>query len=180
MEPEFHWDAGPDGPEHGKRRHRDCVPRDAPAICAIYNPYVAQATVTFEEVAVSTRQMKRRIVEVTRRFPWIVCEHNGAVLGYAYATVWKPRSAYRHSVETTIYLDRNLTGRGIGTELYRTLLARLSEYDVHCIVGGIALPNAASVALHEKLGFVKVAQFHQIGLKFGQWIDVGYWQLTLP
>ena len=180
MEPESRLDAGPDGPEHGQHRHRDCVPRDAPAICAIYNPYVAQATVTFEEVAVSTRQMKRRIVEVTRRLPWIVCEHNGAVLGYAYATAWKPRSAYRHSVETTIYLDRNLTGRGIGTELYRTLLARLSELDVHCVVGGIALPNAASVALHEKLGFVKVAQFRQIGLKFGQWIDVGYWQLTLP
>ncbi len=180
MEPKPHSDALADGSGHGTRRHRDCVPGDAPAICAIYNPYVAQTTVTFEEVAVSARQMKRRIAEVTRRLPWIVCEHNGAVLGYAYATAWKSRSAYRHSVETTIYLDRNLTGRGIGTELYRTLLARLRAHDVHCVAGGIALPNAASVALHEKLGFVKVAQFPQIGLKFGQWIDVGYWQLTLP
>ena len=179
MEPKPHSAAVSDRSEHGTGLHRDCVPRDAAPICAIYNPYVAQTTVTFEEVAVSTRQMKRRIAEVTRRFPWIVCEHNGAVLGYAYATAWKSRSAYRHSVETTIYLDRNVTGKGIGTELYRTLLARLREHDVHCVVGGIALPNAASVALHEKLGFVQVAQFRQIGLKFGQWIDVGYWQRTL-
>lgn len=179
LEPISHPDAVTVGPGQGTRRHRDCVPRDAPALCAIYNPYVTQTTVTFEEVAVSPRQMKRRIAEVTRRFPWIVCEQNGAVLGYAYATAWKSRSAYRHSVETTIYLDRNRTGEGIGTELYRTLLARLRAQDVHSVVGGIALPNAASVALHEKLGFLKVAQFRQIGLKFGQRIDVGYWQLTL-
>lgn len=173
-------DAVTDGRVGGTRLYRECLPRDAQAICAIYNPYVAQTAVTFEEIAVSSRQMKRRIADVTRRFPWIVCEQNGALLGYAYAAAWKSRSAYRHSVETTIYLAAQATGQGIGTELYRLLVARLRALDVHCVVGGIALPNRASVALHEKLGFVKVGQFQQIGLKFGQWIDVGYWQLNLP
>lgn len=159
---------------------RDCTAYDAPQLCAIYNPYVEQTAVTFEETPVSADEMVRRIAEVTSRFPWLVWEREDTVVGYAYATSWKPRSAYRHSVETTIYLGPDAKGKGIGTLLYRSLVARLRLLDVHCAVGGIALPNPASVALHEKLGFVNIGRFREIGLKFGSWIDVGYWQLRLP
>jgi phosphinothricin acetyltransferase len=159
---------------------RDCTTSDATSICAIYNYYVERTTVTFEETTVSPDEMVRRMAEVTSRFPWLVWEQDGTVLGYAYATSWKTRSAYRQSVETTIYLNPDATGKGIGTVLYQSLLDRLRFLGMHCAVGGIALPNPASVALHEKLGFVKIGQFREIGLKFGQWIDVGYWELTLP
>lgn len=127
----------------------------------------------------SAKDMARRMAEITGRFPWLVWERDGVIVGYAYAMSWKTRSAYRHSVETTIYLSPNATGEGIGTALYQSLLERLRPLSIHRAVGIIALPNAASVALHEKLGFVKAGHLHEIGLKFGQWIDVGYWELSL-
>ena len=158
---------------------RDCTVQDAAPICAIYNHYVGETRVTFEETAVSAGEMAQRMAEVTGHFPWLVWERDGTVVGYAYSTPWKTRSAYRHSVETTVYLSQNATGEGIGTALYQSLFARLRPLSIHCAVGVIALPNAASVALHEKLGFIKAGHLHEIGLKFGQWIDVGYWELRL-
>lgn len=167
---------------HGRRPPgllRECTISDAPPICAIYNHYVGKTSVTFEETAVSAGEMAQRMAEVTARFPWLVWERDGAVLGYAYAMSWKTRSAYRHSVETTIYLSPDATGEGIGTVLYQSLFERLRLLSIHCAVGVIALPNAASVALHESLGFIKAGHLHEIGLKFGRWIDVGYWELSL-
>jgi phosphinothricin acetyltransferase len=101
------------------------------------------------------------------------------MVGYAYAKPWRPRSAYRFSVETTIYIAPGYQRRGVGAALYRDLLAALRQLDVHAAVGGIALPNDASVALHERLGFKKVGQFVEIGFKLGRWVDVGYWELIL-
>lgn len=158
---------------------RPCQPSDAQQICAIYNHYVRETVVTFEEAPVAAHDMAQRIVDVTQRHPWIVWEEDGALQGYAYAAAWKTRSAYRHSVESTVYLAPSATGRGLGTRLYEALIADLHERDTHCVVGGISLPNAASVALHEKLGFKRIGQFSEIGRKFGQWIDVGYWQLVI-
>lgn len=161
-------------------RLRDCTVDDAAPISAIYNHYVLETSVTFEETAVSASEMAQRMAGVTAQFPWLVWERHGTVLGYAYAMSWKARSAYRHSVETTIYLSPDATGEGIGTALYQSLCARLRPLNIHCAIGVIALPNPASVALHEKLGFTKAGHFHEIGLKFGHWIDVGYWELGLP
>ena len=158
---------------------RSCRPSDAMQICAIYNHYVRDTVVTFEEAPVADDEMAQRIVDVTQRQPWLVLEENGVILGYAYATAWKTRSAYRHSVESTVYLSRSATGRGLGTQLYQALIADLRARDTHCFIGGISLPNAASVALHEKLGFKRIGQFSEIGWKFGQWVDVGYWQRVL-
>ena len=101
------------------------------------------------------------------------------VVGYVSAAKWKGRSAYRFSVESTIYLDHRSTGQGIGTKLYGQLFSILRSRSIHVVIGGIALPNAASVALHERLGFTKVAHFAEVGFKFGRWVDVGYWQVTL-
>jgi len=101
------------------------------------------------------------------------------VLGYAYASKWKSRCAYRYAVESSIYLAPDATGRGLGTRLYVALIDALRAKSVHTIIGGIALPNPASVALSEKLGFRKIGQFEQVGWKFEKWIDVGYWELIL-
>jgi len=111
--------------------------------------------------------------------PWLVAVEEGAVVGYAYATKWKERSAYRFSVEVSVYLSNQSHGRGLGAKLYETLFSTLKEGGIHAVMGGITLPNLASVALHEKMGMKKVAHFEKVGFKFDQWHDVGYWQLSL-
>lgn len=153
---------------------------DATAIADIYNPYIAETVITFEEKSVSAAAIAERISQVLDRgLPWIVIEQAGNVCGYAYATAWRVRDAYRFSTETTVYVAKTHIGRGLGTLLYDELLNKLTSSGAHLAIGGIALPNAASVALHEKLGFKKVAQFEEVGMKFGRWIDVGYWQKIL-
>jgi len=153
---------------------------DAESIAAIYNHYVANTVVTFEEEEVSAAEMGRRIDDVwSSSLPWLVAEEDCRITGYAYATRWKARSAYRFSVEVTVYLAAGHAGRGIGTKLYGELFPLLQARSSHAIIGGIALPNDASVALHEKFGMRKVAQFQEVGFKLGRWVDVGYWQRTL-
>jgi phosphinothricin acetyltransferase len=152
---------------------------DAGAICDIYNHYVQNTTITFEEEPVSIKEVQGRIAEVTSSLPWYVSEESGKVIGYAFASNWKSRCAYRLSVESTIYLHPDFIGKGIGRRLYESLISELRNRSYHGVIGGIALPNEGSVALHERLGFVKVAHFKEVGLKFGQWIDVGYWQLLI-
>jgi phosphinothricin acetyltransferase len=158
---------------------RPALPDDAPQICDIYNRYVGQTIITFEEETVSNAEMSRRIADTMVTFPWLVAERNGSIAGYAYATTWKSRSAYRFAVESAIYLKPDLTGQGIGHELYETLIGELRKRRLHSVIGGIALPNPASVALHEKLGFSKIGQFREVGWKLDTWVDVGYWELVL-
>jgi phosphinothricin acetyltransferase len=153
---------------------------DAAGIARIYNYYVPSTVVTFEEAEVSADEMARRIEEVgTASLPWLVAEREGRVVGYAYATKWRGRRAYRFSAEVTVYVDMACAGSGIGSRLYEELLPALRAGGIHAVMGGIALPNDASVALHEKFGFSKVAHFKEVGFKFERWIDVGYWQLNL-
>jgi len=151
---------------------------DAEQITEIYNHYVLRTHITFEEQPVDTASMAQRIRGIVPSLPWLVWEER-QVLGYAYATKWKDRSAYRNSVESTVYLRSDAFGNGIGTRLYEALVAELCNLGLHSVVGGIALPNAASIALHEKLGFTKIGHFQQVGRKFERWIDVGYWQRLL-
>lgn len=158
---------------------RPCTPQDAAQICGIYNHYVRDTVVTFEEAPVAAAEMAQRITDVTSRLPWLVWEADGAILGYAYATPWKSRAAYRYAVESSIYLAPSATGQGLGPRLYGALIGELRQKGLHCVIGGAALPNPASVALHERLGFSKVAEFREVGFKFGRWIDVAYWELML-
>jgi L-amino acid N-acyltransferase YncA len=158
-------------------RHATC--HDAAAIAAIYNHYVATTTISFEEQAVAVRDMEQRIAEVGAKLPWYVYEADGQVLGYAYATPWRVRSAYRYSVESSVYVAPHCARQGIGRQLYGALLDALRASEIQVVLGGIAQPNAASVALHERMGFQKVAHFNRVGRKFGQWVDVGYWELQL-
>lgn len=152
---------------------------DAQEIAKIYNYYVLNSCVTFEEMAVSAEEMRRRIEAGYLNFPWLVFEKDNAVLGYAYATMWKPRSAYKHTVESTVYLKKEATKNGIGSMLYAALIGQLTDLGFHAVIGGISLPNDASIALHEKFGFEKIAQFKEVGYKFNKWIDVGYWELLI-
>lgn len=156
---------------------------DAAQLCDIYNYYALHTTITFEVEAVSAGVMTLRIQESVkdglRGLSWLVWEEDERVLGFCYASNWKGRSAYRHSVESTVYVHPDYLRRGIGLRLYEALLAELRLRGIHAVIGGIALPNAASIGLHERLGFEKVAHFREVGRKFDRWIDVGYWQLCL-
>jgi L-amino acid N-acyltransferase YncA len=159
---------------------RPATVSDSEAIARIYNHYIRESVITFEENEVSPQEMATRVEETMgAMLPWLVVEDHGVVAGYAYANKWKARSAYRFAVESTVYLDQRYTGKGVGTKLYQELLGILRTKSLHVVIGGIAQPNAASVALHERLGFEKVAHFKEVGFKFGQWVDVGYWQLAL-
>mgnify|MGYP001812776637 CR=1 FL=1 len=159
---------------------RPAIAADAAAIAGIYNHYIAHTVVTFEEDPVSGGEIAARIGETGEAgLPWLVAEEGGAVVGYAYASKWKGRCAYRYSVEVTVYLAPGSDGRGLGTSLYRELFDRLRQCGMHTAMGGISLPNPASVALHEKFGMEKVAHFREVGFKFDRWVDVGYWQGTL-
>lgn len=152
---------------------------DVPAICSIYNHYVLNTCITFEEEAVLEADMNGRIEEVTSTLPWVVLQDRDELVGYAYASRWKSRCAYRYSAESTVYLRQDRIGRGFGRRLYEHLIEKLREAGMHSVIGGIALPNLSSQHLHEKMGFRKVAHFEQVGWKFNRWIDVGYWELIL-
>lgn len=153
---------------------------DAPSLVRIYNHFIRETVVTFEEEEIAAAEMWSRVAEVQEAaLPWLVAEEDGEVVGYAYATTWKARSAYRFSVESSVYLDPTAGGRGLGSRLYAALLPLLEVRGVHAVIGGVALPNDASIALHEKFGFRKVAHFEQTGFKFDRWIDVAYWEKLL-
>lgn len=158
---------------------RDARESDGEALAAIYNPYITEGVISFEYDAVDEAEMARRIQRITERYPWIVYESDGQIQGYAYASRWKERAAYHFCAETTVYLRQGQEGKGLGTKLYRELLRRLPFHDVKIAIGCIALPNEASVALHEKLGFEKVGHFPQVGYKYDRWIDIGYWRKAL-
>jgi phosphinothricin acetyltransferase len=152
---------------------------DADAICNIYNKYVANTTITFEEAAITVEEMASRIKNVTLNYPWLVYEETGEIIGYTFANKWKERTAYRYSVETGIYIDSNYIGKGIGTKLKGELLKELKEKSIHSVICGIALPNPASIALCKKFGFEKIAHFKEVGFKLNKWVDVGYWELIM-
>jgi len=156
---------------------RDAVNSDARAIADIYNYFIENTSVTFEESPVVGSDIEIRLTETAeQKLPWLVAEDEGQVLGYAYASKWKGRCAYRYSVEVTVYLAPNAGGKGTGTRLYEILFQRLKTLGYHVVIGGISLPNPASVALHEKFGMSKAGEFKEVGFKFGNWVDVGYWQ----
>lgn len=155
---------------------RSWEPKDVERICEIYNYYIKNTVITFEEEPLTSSEMKIRIESYVKNYPWLVCVVKGNVVGYAYASKWKERSAYKNTAEVTVYLDRFESKKGYGKALYAALLAELEKVGCHVVLGCIALPNEASQKLHESFGFAKVAHFTEVGRKFGEWVDVGYWQ----
>lgn len=159
---------------------RAATAEDAAAIAAIYHHFVTDSAITFETEPVPASEMAERIGAGGDLYPWFVAEADGeGLLGYAYASRFRPRNAYRFAVETTVYLDPKAVRRGIGTSLYDRLLATARAQGFTQAIAAITLPNEASVALHEKVGFRQVGTYHQVGYKLGAWYDVGLWQCQL-
>jgi phosphinothricin acetyltransferase len=151
---------------------RSAVETDAPAIQQIYAPFVTDHVTSFEAVAPDTAEIERRMQEGAGRFPWLVYEHDGIVVGYAYASPHSGRAAYQWSANVSVYLAPSVHHRGIGRALYTALLELLRRQRFANAYGGITLPNPASVKLHEALGFVPVGVYRSVGFKFGKWRDV--------
>src|SRR4051794_18857885 len=153
--------------------------RDGAACAAVYAPYVEGSIVSFEEVAPDGAEMTRRIAATTREFPWLVAERDGEVAGYAYGSRHRDRAAYRWAADVAVYLDARHHGRGIGRALLTELVSQLRDQGLRWACAGIALPNDASVGLHESLGFELVGIYREIGFKAGAWHDVGWWALDM-
>jgi L-amino acid N-acyltransferase YncA len=149
---------------------------DTNDICKIYNSYVRNSIVTFETTPVEASIMKGRIKEKLTKYDWIVGELNQRVVGYSYYGSFRPRAAYSHTVETTIYLSEENTGRGLGRALYAALIRSAKEKGFRELIGVIALPNPESIKLHKSLGFREVGILREIGHKFGKYVDVSLWQ----
>lgn len=156
---------------------RPAVSEDADQIAGIYNPFIRETVATFEEVEVTPGEIARRIAATKNSGkPFLVWETDGVISGYAYGSAWKTRSAYKHTIEVSVYIDQQHQGRGLGRALYTELFSILRHMDYHAVIGVITLPNESSIRLHESFGLQKVAHFSEVGRKFGRWIDVGYWQ----
>ena len=159
---------------------RLALPSDGAAIAAVYRPYVEDSPISFEETAPDAAEMARRLAGDQPGFhPWLVAEEEDRLLGYAASSPFRTRRAYRWIVETGIYLTADAHGRGFGRRLLGALLQLLERQNYVAAIGAIALPNEASVALHEKLGFAYAGAYRQVGFKMGRWLDVGLWQKEL-
>ena len=154
-------------------------PDDAGDIAAIYTPFVLDTAISFETNPPDLDEMRRRITSTLVAYPWLVAEDAGQVVGYAYASQHRSREAYRWACDVAVYLSPKAQGRGLGSRLYTELLSILTAQRFRRAYGGIALPNAASIALHEKLGFRHLGTYTKVGFKLGQWHDVGWWQCAL-
>jgi phosphinothricin acetyltransferase len=161
-------------------RIREADPsRDAPACAAIYGPYVRDTPISFEEAPPTGAELERRMREILRVYPWLVAERDGAAAGFAYASPHRTRSAYRWAADVSVYVDPAHHREGVGRALYARLFELLRTQNLLIACAGITLPNPASVALHEALGFEPVGIYRRIGYKHGAWRDVGWWQLAL-
>lgn len=158
---------------------RLATPADAAPILAIYTPIVRETVISFELEPPTLAEMEQRISQTLLRWPWLVAEDESGVVGYAYASRHRTRAAYQWSVDVSAYVRPDQHRRGIGRFLYTVLLRLLPLQGYYNAYAGIALPNPASVGLHEACGYTKVAHFPRVGFKFGTWHDVGYWELQL-
>ncbi len=162
-----------------RSRIRLATPADAAPVQAIYGPVVRDTIISFEKEPPSVDEMRRRIADTLPAHPWLVCERDGAVIGFAYAGRHRARAGYDWSVDVTVYIDPSWHRRGIGRALYASLFAILRLQGFCNAYAGVALPNPGSVGLHEALGFEPVGVYRQVGFKHGAWRDVGWWHLGL-
>jgi L-amino acid N-acyltransferase YncA len=158
---------------------RLAIPDDAAGVQAIYAPVVRDTAISFELEPPTIEDMQQRIIAVTKTMPWLICQHQEEILGYAYASPHRVRAAYQWSVDVSVYIQAHARRSGIGRGLYRSLFALLALQGFYQAYAGITLPNPASVGLHESLGFQPVGVYRAVGYKLGAWHDVGWWQLGL-
>jgi phosphinothricin acetyltransferase len=152
---------------------------DAPRLRDIYNHYIASTVMTFETETLSEEQVVERIKKYTPLYPWYVAEVDGSVIGYAYASEFIERSAYKYTSEITIFIDKDYTRGGCGKLLFSKLIEDMKELKYAALMSIIAAPNSPSVRLHKTFGFEKVGHLKKAGYKLGRWVDVEYWELLL-
>lgn len=155
---------------------RIAAKEDGAALAAIYAYYVENTAITFEYVAPNADEFGERIAHKLEKYPYIIAEENGRALGYAYADMYRERAAFYWSCELSVYVDKNETGRGIGKCLYGALMDILRIQGFVSVVASITYPNKSSVALHEKMGFTHLGTMHDIGYKFGRWLDLMWFE----
>jgi L-amino acid N-acyltransferase YncA len=153
--------------------------KDAGGILAIYAPYIEQTSFTFETETPSVEAFAERIKSYLQNWPWLVCEINGLIAGYAYATRYRERTAYQWCTESSIYIHDDFQKKNIGFALYNGLFKILEKQGFRNVYAVINLPNEKSVAFHEKCGFKYFATYEKVGYKLGKWKNVGWWQLIL-
>jgi L-amino acid N-acyltransferase YncA len=163
----------------GTVRIRDADTADGAALAAIYAPFVTDSWVSFETQPPDAAEMAARIASYGSSHGWVVAEQDGAIAGYAYASPHRTRAAYATSADIAIYVAPGAQGQGLGRALYAALFERLRSRSIHAVFAGIALPNPASIALHEAMGMVPVGIYREVGWKLGGWRDVGWWQRLL-
>lgn len=159
---------------------RPATADDGEAIAAIYRPIVTRTAISFELEPPTGDEMAERIGAGQATDPWLVLEIDGRIAGYAYASAFRARPAYAHSRETTVYVDPAHRGLRVGHRLMSALLGQLDDAGIELAVAGIVVPNEASIALHERLGFAHVGTFRRAGRKFDRWHDLGFWQRLRP
>lgn len=152
---------------------------DASQICDIYSPIVRDTAISFEQAAPDAKAIAARIGETSQQYPWLVCEINRRIAGYAYAGSFRPRSAYQWTAETTVYVHPDYQRRGIARALHTSLIAILRQQGYCNAIGVIALPNDGSIRAHEAVGFRKIGVLENMGYKLKGWRDIGWWQLEL-
>lgn len=153
--------------------------KDTRAILEIYNYYVLNSTVTFDIDTITFDAFSEKLKLISANYPFIVFEENNEILGYAYGSRFRPRPAYNYVAESTVYVKHTAHGKQIGTKLYAELIKLLKETNLHTVLGVLTIPNDASIKLHEKFGFEQVANLKEVGFKFGEWQNIGIWQLRL-
>jgi L-amino acid N-acyltransferase YncA len=158
---------------------RVATPEDAEGILAIYAPIVRETAISFEVEPPTRVEMEKRIAKTLRALPWLVCERQGEVLGYVYASPHRARAAYQWAVDVTVYIHEEARRTGMGRALYTSLFQLLILQGFYNCFAGITLPNPASVGLHESLGFQPIGVYHRVGYKLRTWHDVGWWQRSL-
>ncbi|MGT2755560.1 GNAT family N-acetyltransferase [Streptococcus ovuberis] len=155
---------------------RPASPTDTKALLDIYAHYIKKTAITFEYEVPTVENFSERIRNIQERFPYLVFEENGHVLGYAYASPYKERAAYDWTVELSIYIHPKARQKGIGQALYQTLEEALHQQNIVNLLACISLPNEASIHFHEKQGFREVAHFKEVGFKFNRWHDIIWMQ----
>lgn len=158
---------------------REATPNDAAAIAGIYNEYILHTTYTFEIEPLSELQMRQRMESIVSSYPYYVCEEKGQICGFCYAHPFHERAAFRHTLESTVYLARGAEGRGLGKMMMQTLIRECRRRGYHVLLACITSENETSLRFHESLGFTRCAHFHEVGYKFDRWIGVIDYEIIL-